>query len=137
MSDLAKRYRAIHEALRDGPLRPAELRAATNLSRHQIGRAVAANIDAGDIDVSKLVVYDPTRNVYLVPDSPGEFARAQIPGLKGSVTRCDRTLLMLDLHDKLAGGPNPYTLRTRKTIEAHREQALEMLAGMRQLAQEE
>lgn len=137
MIDLDARYAAIFSALRDGPLTPTQIRMATRLSRHQIGRAVAHHVDTHEPGLTELVTYDPARRVYFLPRDVLEFAKAQIPRLKGAITRCDRTLTVLDMHDAISGAPDPFSRRTRSTIMAHREETLTILETLRRVVQQE
>lgn len=130
------RFEAIKEALRDGPLSPDELRMVTGLSRHQIGSAVAKAIDEAKKDASRdVVVYNQANREWLIATTPAELAHAQIPYIKGQITRCSRILVMIDTVESLYG-ETPATRRNRSTLEAHLDQAQTILAVYQKILEE-
>lgn len=120
----------IRDALKDGPLSPRELRAATGLSRHQIGRAGALADDQSHADTSTpVIVYSATHRLWIETNNGVEIARALRPQLKGQVTRCSRVIehlkwIMQNIDDT---DEDPDFVRSMKVAEAHRQQAEDYL----------
>lgn len=133
MSAAAVNYVRIRDALEDGSLKPDQLRQATGLTSGQISKALGWASEQ-ERPLGEIVAYDMRRRLYVRPVTVQELAQTQIPYLKGAVTRCDRTLSVIDFAEQRFGGLSPDMLRTKKTVEAHRESALEMLQQMQMVA---
>ena len=132
MSAAEKHLKAVRSALKDGPLSPAELRAATGLSRHQIGRAADLSSVESSVDREiPLICYSAQHHLWIETNNGFEIGRSLLPALKGQVTRCSRTIGMIEFGMRATGAQDdPDFLRSLKICEAHRQQALDQIEAI-------
>ena len=123
---------AVREALRDGPLSPAELKAATGLSRHQIGRARLLADDQSHADPGvPMIVYSAQHNLYVQTNNGIEIGRALLPQLRGQVTRCSRVINVIEwVQETLDIEADQEMIRSKKEAEAHRQLALDQIEAI-------
>lgn len=120
---VADNYLKIRSALTDGPLAPAELKAATGLSRHQIYRASLMAMDlAIEIREMPALIYSAQHNLYMLTHNGVEIARAMLPRVNHMITMCNHTLPTINM--VLQHNPNDEKLLAAKTLfEKHKLEA--------------